>query len=66
MKGGQITYFLMIFQIKTNPGLKIITKKVDEKQFVDIQNQYGGFVYAGGTMAFTALYWALGTIHLIR
>ena len=48
------------FPIKTNPGLKIITKKVDEKQFVDIQNQYGGFVYAGGTMAFTALYWALG------
>ena len=47
LKGGQITYFLMIFQIKTNPGLKIITKKVDEKQFVDIQNQYGGFVYAG-------------------
>jgi hypothetical protein len=27
---------------------------------VNIQNQYGGFVYAGGTMAFTALYWTLG------
>ena len=40
--------------------LKSSQKKVDEKQFVDIQNQYGGFVYAGGTMAFTALYWALG------
>ena len=35
-------------------------KQVDEKQFVNIQNQYGGFVYAGGTMAFTALYWTLG------
>lgn len=40
--------------------LKSSQKIVDEKQFVDIQNQYGGFVYAGGTMAFTALYWALG------
>ena len=40
--------------------LKSSQKKVDEKQFVDIQNQYGGFVYAGGTLAFTALYWALG------
>ena len=31
VEGGQITYFLMIFQIKTNPRSKIITKKVDEK-----------------------------------
>lgn len=27
--------------------------------YVDAQNKYGGFVYAGGTMAFTAAYWAL-------
>lgn len=27
--------------------------------FVPAQNAYGGFVYAGGTMAFTAAYWAL-------
>ena len=40
--------------------LKSSQKQVDEKHFVKIQNQYGGFVYAGGTMAFTALYWALG------
>ncbi|RPE67208.1 hypothetical protein EDD53_1612 [Pacificibacter maritimus] len=28
-------------------------------QYVPAQNSYGGFVYAGGTMAFTAAYWAL-------
>ncbi|WP_108388334.1 hypothetical protein [Yoonia sediminilitoris] len=27
--------------------------------YVPSQNDYGGFVYAGGTMAFTAGYWAL-------
>jgi hypothetical protein len=32
-------------------------------QFVPAQNAYGGFVYAGGTMAFTASYWAL---HALR
>ena len=31
-------------------------------RYVPIQNQYGGFVYAGGTMAFTAAYWALGEL----
>ncbi len=33
---------------------------VTELDFVDVQNHFGGFVYAGATMAFTALYWALG------
>jgi hypothetical protein len=33
---------------------------IDENAFVPIQNDYGGFVYAGATMAFTAGYWALG------
>ena len=33
---------------------------IDESKFVPLQNSYGGFVYAGGTMAFTAAYWALG------
>ena len=27
--------------------------------YVEAQNSFGGFVYAGGTMAFTAAYWAL-------
>ena len=34
---------------------------VTEDAFVPVQNSLGGFVYAGGTMAFTAGYWALGT-----
>lgn len=29
------------------------------ESYVPAQNAYGGFVYAGGTMAFTAAYWAL-------
>ncbi len=32
---------------------------VTAQDYVPAQNQYGGFVYAGGTMAFTAGYWAL-------
>lgn len=32
---------------------------VSETAFVAAQNAFGGFVYAGGTMAFTAAYWAL-------
>ena len=34
---------------------------IEEDAFVPAQNAYGGFVYAGGTMAFTAGYWALRT-----
>ena len=30
--------------------------------YVPVQNQFGGFVYAGGTMTFTAGYWALGAM----
>jgi hypothetical protein len=37
------------------PGQRIVT----EDDFVPAQNALGGFVYAGGTMAFTAAYWAL-------
>lgn len=32
---------------------------VTQEDFVPAQNAFGGFVYAGGTMAFTAAYWAL-------
>lgn len=35
---------------------------VDAHDFVPQQNRFGGFVYAGGTMAFTAGYWALGAL----
>lgn len=33
---------------------------ITANEFVPEQNSFGGFVYAGGTMAFTAGYWALG------
>ena len=32
---------------------------IDETKFVPAQNAFGGFVYAGATMAYTATYWAL-------
>lgn len=37
-------------------------KIITAHDYVQIQNEYGGFVYAGGTMAFTAGYWALGAL----
>lgn len=42
--------------------LKSSQKLIDAHEFVPQQNSYGGFVYAGGTMAFTAGYWALGAL----
>ena len=41
------------------PALKPGQRLIDETAFVPAQNHYGGFVYAGGTMAFTAAYWVL-------
>ena len=35
-------------------------KLISSEQYVPLQNKYGGFVYSGGTMAFTAGYWVLG------
>lgn len=35
---------------------------ITAEDYVSTQNQFGGFVYAGGTMAFTAAYWALATL----
>ena len=43
------------YQKKLATGQRLI----DETHFVPAQNHYGGFVYAGGTMAYTAAYWAL-------
>ena len=42
-------------QAVAGPGQRIVT----EEEFVPAQNAFGGFVYAGATMAFTAGYWAL-------
>lgn len=39
-------------------GQKVVTAA----DYVPAQNIYGGFVYAGGTMAFTAGYWALAAL----
>lgn len=41
---------------KISDGQTIITAH----EYVPVQNNYGGFVYAGGTMAFTTAYWVLG------
>ena len=43
---------------KIAPSQRIVTAAT----YVPVQNSYGGFVYAGGTMAFTAGYWALGAL----
>ena len=45
-------------QAVAGPGQRIVT----EAEFVPAQNAYGGFVYAGATMAFTAGYWALSAL----
>ncbi|WP_120634357.1 hypothetical protein [Ruegeria sp. EL01] len=37
-------------------------KMVSADDYVPRQNEFGGFVYAGGTMAFTAGYWALSVL----
>jgi hypothetical protein len=37
-------------------------KLITAREFVPEQNRFGGFVYAGGTMSFTAGYWALGAL----
>lgn len=37
------------------PGQRIVTAET----YIPAQNAFGGIVYAGGTMAFTASYWAL-------
>ncbi|MES0825867.1 hypothetical protein [Ruegeria sp. SCP11] len=36
---------------------------VTAQEYVPAQNEFGGFVYAGGTMAFTAGYWALSALN---
>lgn len=46
-------------QARPGAGQRVVT----EAEFVPAQNAYGGFVYAGATMAFTAGYWAL---HALR
>lgn len=51
------------FPAERRPAAQEGQRLVDETAFVPAQNAYGGFVYAGGTMAFTAAYWVL---HALR
>ena len=44
------------------PHLNATQTRVTSHDYVPAQNLFGGFVYAGGTMAFTAAYWALATL----
>lgn len=46
-----------------HPAAGAAQRIITETDFVPAQNAYGGFVYAGATMAFTACYWAL---HALR
>jgi hypothetical protein len=52
------------FPIDRRPQLPVDTHQqlITANEFVLHQNNYGGFIYAGGTMAFTAGYWALGAL----
>ncbi len=50
------------FPIQRQPKNLHVKKIITAKDYVPSQNKFGGFVYAGGTMAFTAGYWALGTL----
>lgn len=45
------------------PGILLDGQRlVTADEYVAVQNSLGGFVYAGGTMSFTAGYWALGAL----
>lgn len=44
------------------PALQADQRIVRAADYVPLQNDLGGFVYAGGTMAFTAGYWALAAL----
>lgn len=51
------------FPTKNMPtSVSDIQRIVTANEYVPIQNGFGGFVYAGGTMAFTAGYWALSAL----
>ena len=48
------------FPEKRRPNENNEQRLIGSEQYVPLQNKYGGFVYSGGTMAFTAGYWVLG------
>jgi hypothetical protein len=56
------TVFPWDFSVDRQPVAGAGQQLVTEDAFVPAQNRYGGFVYAGATMAFTSGYWALHTL----
>lgn len=51
------------FPVARQPGDRLPHQSIiTASDYVPVQNNLGGFVYAGGTMAFTASYWALVTL----
>lgn len=50
------------FPSESIPETSVGQVLVNENDFVPAQNRFGGFVYAGGTMAYTAGYWALSAL----
>lgn len=44
------------------PALQADQRTVASAEYVPANNRYGGVIYAGGTMAFSAGYWALATL----
>ena len=51
------------FPKEKRPNSNLNQQLITFNEYVPIQNSFGGFVYAGGTMAFTAGYWALGKLN---
>ncbi|MFZ7090937.1 hypothetical protein [Primorskyibacter sp. 2E233] len=43
-------------------GLRGDQRQIGSDSYVPTNNQYGGIIYAGGTMAFSAGYWALSAL----
>ncbi len=50
------------FPLDKRPVPTLNQKLISAKEYVIEQNKFGGFVYAGGTMAFTAAYWSLAKL----
>jgi len=50
------------FPLENRPNTKLHQYIISAKDYVPAQNLYGGFVYAGGTMALTAAYWTLAIL----
>lgn len=51
------------FPVERMPvDLSVHQRIIRAADYVPLQNTLGGFVYAGGTMAFTASYWALAAL----